>query len=113
MCLKVGYPTSLHSFSNSHLDSSLEQSLTSTPSIRQEDPLPTSSYGSASAASRIQKKTLNTMAARRHRQKRVDQINDLEAALKEAKADRDALKIKAARLEGEVDILRSLLKRGH
>jgi hypothetical protein len=53
------------------------------------------------------------MAARRYRQKRVDQVNDLEAALKEVRAERDALKIKAARLEGEVDVLRSLLKRGH
>lgn len=107
------YLTSRHSYPNSCPDSLPEQSFHSTSNTRRADSSPASSHSSLPAPSRIQKRKLNTMAARRYRQKRVDQVNDLEAALKEARAERDALKIKAARLEGEVDVLRSLLKRGH
>jgi len=60
---------------------------------------------------RIQKRTLNTIAARRYRQKRFDQMAELEAALKETRSERDALKVRVARLEGEVDVLRGLLRR--
>jgi len=52
------------------------------------------------------KRTRNTLAARRYRQRRVDQMSDLEAALKETQAERDALKVRVARLEGELDALR-------
>jgi hypothetical protein len=38
-------------------------------------------------------------------------MNELEAKLKEVKAERDAFKMKAARLEGEVEILRGLVRR--
>jgi hypothetical protein len=38
-------------------------------------------------------------------------MSDLEAKLKEIRAERDALKMKAARLEGEVEVLRALLGR--
>jgi len=57
----------------------------------------------------IQKRKINTLAARKYRQKRVDHINYLEAALKESQIARDALKIRAARLEGEVEVLRRLV----
>jgi hypothetical protein len=107
------YLASLHSYPSSCPDSSPEQSFHSTFNTRRADPSPASSHSSLPAPSRIQKRKLNTMAARRYRQKRVDQMNDLEATLQEVRAERDALKIKAARLEGEVDVLRSLLKRGH
>lgn len=60
--------------------------------------------------SRIEKRKLNTLAARRYRQKRVDQMNGLEAALKETQLERDALKVRVARLEGEAEILRQLLQ---
>jgi len=50
------------------------------------------------------------MAARRYRQKRVDQMSGLEAQLKETQSERDDLKVRCARLEGEVETLRALLK---
>ncbi|KAL2062306.1 hypothetical protein VTL71DRAFT_6572 [Oculimacula yallundae] len=59
--------------------------------------------------SKVQKRTLNTLAARRYRQKRVDQVQSLENSLKETQDERDALKLKVARLEAEVEILRGLL----
>jgi hypothetical protein len=59
----------------------------------------------------IQKRKLNTLAARKYRQKRIDHINDLEAKLKASQIARDALKIRAARLEGEVEVLRRLVAR--
>lgn len=70
-----------------------------------------SSKGGQVENSRIQKRTLNTLAARRYRQKRLDQMSELEAALKETRVERDALKVRVARLEGEVDVLRGLLQR--
>ncbi|CZT50682.1 uncharacterized protein RSE6_11710 [Rhynchosporium secalis] len=61
--------------------------------------------------SKVQKRTLNTLAARRYRQKRVDQVSSLETSLKDTQDERDALKLKVARLEAEVDILRGLVKK--
>lgn len=49
------------------------------------------------------------MAARRYRQKRVDQMTTLESQLKDTQAERDTLKVRCARLEGEVETLRALL----
>jgi hypothetical protein len=49
------------------------------------------------------------MAARRYRQKRVDQMSTLESQLKDTQNERDALKFRCARLEGEVETLRALL----
>jgi hypothetical protein len=37
-------------------------------------------------------------------------MSELETALKETQAERDALKVRVARLEGEVDVLRGLLR---
>ncbi|RDW61466.1 hypothetical protein BP5796_11358 [Coleophoma crateriformis] len=62
-----------------------------------------------SNSSRIEKRTKNTLAARRYRQKRVDQMCDLEQALKTTEEERDELKVRVARLEGEVETLRQLL----
>ncbi|KAF2275650.1 uncharacterized protein EI97DRAFT_347248, partial [Westerdykella ornata] len=59
--------------------------------------------------SRIEKRRQNTLAARRYRQKRVDQMASLERALKETQTERDDLKVRVARLEGEVETLRQLL----
>ncbi|RMZ73521.1 bZIP transcription factor [Pyrenophora seminiperda CCB06] len=58
---------------------------------------------------RVEKRKANTLAARRYRQKRVDQMTTLEAELKQVKAERDDLKVRNARLEGEVETLRALL----
>jgi hypothetical protein len=60
--------------------------------------------------SRIEKRKQNTLAARRYRQKRVDQMNSLESTLNEVKSERDTLKVRVARLEGEVEVLRQLLR---
>lgn len=59
---------------------------------------------------RIEKRKQNTLAARRYRQKRVDQMNSLESTLKEVKSERDSLRVRCARLEGEVEVLRQLLR---
>ncbi|KAF2199202.1 hypothetical protein GQ43DRAFT_126403 [Delitschia confertaspora ATCC 74209] len=61
-------------------------------------------------SSRVEKRKQNTLAARRYRQKRVDQMNHLESELKETQSERDALKVRVARLEGEVETLRRLLR---
>ncbi|KAF2676433.1 hypothetical protein K458DRAFT_492493 [Lentithecium fluviatile CBS 122367] len=63
-----------------------------------------------SQSARIEKRKANTMAARRYRQKRVDQMNDLETQLKQTQSERDDLKVRCARLEGEVETLRQLLR---
>lgn len=66
---------------------------------------------SSSTMSRVEKRKLNTLAARRYRQKRLEQMSGLEAALKEVERERDALKVRVAKLEGETDILKSLLSK--
>ncbi|PMD38126.1 hypothetical protein L207DRAFT_585041 [Hyaloscypha variabilis F] len=81
-------------------------------------PLPTSSSRISSNvsqtldsnSSRIQKRKVNPLAARLYRQKQVDHLHDLERKLKKVRAERDALKVKAARLEGEVEALRGLVR---
>ncbi|KAL1598631.1 hypothetical protein SLS60_007771 [Paraconiothyrium brasiliense] len=60
-------------------------------------------------SARVEKRKANTMAARRYRQKRVDQMNTLESQLKDTQTERDALKVRCARLEGEVETLRAML----
>jgi uncharacterized protein (DUF111 family) len=64
----------------------------------------------APEVSKIEKRKANTMAARRYRQKRVDQMSTLESELKDVKTERDDLKVRCARLEGEVETLRALLQ---
>ncbi|EMD88090.1 hypothetical protein COCHEDRAFT_1227317 [Bipolaris maydis C5] len=85
------------SSSPEHVSSSKTSSTKSSPVVQE-------------AASRIEKRKANTLAARRYRQKRVDQMSTLEAELKEIKAERDELKVRNARLEGEVETLRALLR---
>ncbi|KAF2124940.1 hypothetical protein P153DRAFT_360585 [Dothidotthia symphoricarpi CBS 119687] len=64
----------------------------------------------AAEPTRVEKRKANTLAARRYRQKRVDQMSGLESELKDVKTERDDLKVRCARLEGEVETLRALLK---
>lgn len=59
--------------------------------------------------SKVKKRTLNTLAARRYRQKKVDVVEGLEKELREMRAERDALKVANAKLEGEVSVLRGLV----
>ncbi|KAI5788978.1 hypothetical protein DFH27DRAFT_655606 [Peziza echinospora] len=61
--------------------------------------------------SAVKKRSLNTEAARRYRQKRVDRIAELEELLKKTEGERDALGVRVARLEGEVGALRLLVKK--
>ena len=71
---------------------------------------PASSSSPSSPGSKVHKRTLNTLAARRYRQKRVDQMADLEQKLKESEKEKEELQMRVARLEGEVEVLRGLLR---
>ncbi|PKY01998.1 hypothetical protein P168DRAFT_328989 [Aspergillus campestris IBT 28561] len=75
-------------------------------------PSSTSSRGTSpkETANRVVKRELNTQAARRYRQRRVDQMSKLEAELEAVKRERDALKMHVSKLEGETDALRGLLE---
>ena len=59
----------------------------------------------------VVKRQRNTMAARKYRQKRLDQVADLEKALGDVTDERDELRLKLARREAEVDALREMLAR--
>ena len=56
-----------------------------------------------------EKRHRNKLAARRLRQKKMDQMSDLESRLEEMTKERDELRLKAAKWEGEVMVLRQLL----
>ncbi|PQE05240.1 bZIP transcription factor protein [Rutstroemia sp. NJR-2017a BBW] len=86
--------------------SSRHSSPQSPPATHTSTPKP-----SSAPPSRIEKRKLNTLAARRYRQKRVDQMSSLESALKEVERERDALKVRVAKLEGETEILKQLLSK--
>jgi hypothetical protein len=57
-----------------------------------------------------EKRRRNKLAARRLRQKKMNQMSDLEARLEEMTKERDDLRLKAAKWEGEVMVLRQLVK---
>jgi len=59
---------------------------------------------------RVQKRQLNTLAARRYRQKRLDQVSSLEAELAEVKRERDEFRARVAKLEGGMAVLQGLLE---
>lgn len=56
-----------------------------------------------------EKRRRNKLAARRLRQKKMDQFSELEEQLQEAKRERDELRIQAAKWEGEAQALRQML----
>ncbi|KAF3393755.1 hypothetical protein F1880_005345 [Penicillium rolfsii] len=58
-----------------------------------------------------EKRQRNKLAARRLRQKKMNQMSDLEARLEEMTKERDDLRLKAAKWEGEVMVLRQMLGR--
>lgn len=75
-------------------------------------PAPASNSKSDTTAhtdSRVRKRNLNTLAARRYRQRRTDETERLAAKLKETQIERDNLKILVARLQGQLDGLRQTL----
>ena len=55
------------------------------------------------------KRQRNTLAARKYRQKRLDRISELEAALAAMTNERDDIRLQLARREAEVDALREML----
>ncbi|KAL5407017.1 hypothetical protein PMIN06_001258 [Paraphaeosphaeria minitans] len=110
---------------NTHVSQSMEKGLSNSGSLASSNSynqsssspgtsstkLPASKASSAPLTdpARVEKRKANTMAARRYRQKRVDQMNTLESQLKDTQTERDAFKVRCARLEGEVETLRALL----
>lgn len=56
-----------------------------------------------------EKRRRNTLAARRFRKKQQDRVSRLEEALEKVTKERDELKIRAARSEGEVAALRKMI----
>ncbi|KAJ8103422.1 hypothetical protein POJ06DRAFT_234442 [Lipomyces tetrasporus] len=90
----------------------------STHSISIKVPSPTSSPNSSTpphnetpndTPARVVKRQLNTLAARRYRQRRLDQVKDLEAELRNVQRERDELRMRVSKLEGETEVLKSLL----
>lgn len=60
-------------------------------------------------SSRVEKRRLNTLAARRCRQRRVDRMQKLEDELEDIRRERDELRLRVSKLEGETDALKGLL----
>lgn len=67
------------------------------------------SESSSEPTDKIVKRQRNTEAARRYRQRKVDRVTELEEALAAMTKERDDFKIKLARSEAEVDVLRRLV----
>ncbi|KAJ5431214.1 hypothetical protein N7445_008946, partial [Penicillium cf. griseofulvum] len=78
----------------------------SSPATSQSDDTP-----SRVDPSRVEKRKLNTLAARRCRQRRVDRMKELEAELEKVRKERDDWRLRCSKLEGETDALKGLLTR--
>lgn len=83
----------------------------STGSRSRSSPEDTSNPGPNPSISRVEKRKANTLAARRYRQKRLDQVAQLELALRATQLERDALKVQLAKLQGETEVLRDLVRK--
>ncbi|KAJ5210811.1 hypothetical protein N7472_000950 [Penicillium cf. griseofulvum] len=68
------------------------------------------SESSKDSSDRASKTRLNTLAARRYRQRRVNRTHELEAELEAIKQERDELKLRVSKLEGEANALKVLLR---
>lgn len=67
--------------------------------------------GSSSASSsRVERRKANTLAARRYRHNRLDKVAGLESALKATQLERDAPKVQVAKLQGEIQVLKDLVR---
>ncbi|CAI7610195.1 unnamed protein product [Penicillium bialowiezense] len=111
-----------HSISASLAASSANSDGHSQPSPVSQFPAPVSTSLSSPAtsqddalnrvdSSRVEKRKLNTLAARRCRQRRVDRMKELEAELEKVRKERDDWRLKCSKLEGETDALKGLLTR--
>lgn len=58
---------------------------------------------------KVSKRQLNTLAARRYRQRKLDRVNELEAELAAVKRERDELRMRVSKLEGETEALRGMV----
>ncbi|KAK4552521.1 hypothetical protein LTR86_010365 [Recurvomyces mirabilis] len=58
------------------------------------------------------KRQRNTEAARRYRQKKADRVSELEEALAEMTRERDELRLRLAKADGEVSVLRGMVGKG-
>lgn len=65
---------------------------------------------SNSTSSKVDKRHRNTAAARRYRQKRAEQVSTLESELDDTKKERDQLRLRNARLETEIQVLRQMIR---
>lgn len=80
--------------------------LSSTPALD-------SSAGEATASrKRKRDRERNTEAARRYRQRRLDEVDDLKAELAAMTKERDEMKLKLVKAETEADLLRRMVGRG-
>lgn len=59
---------------------------------------------------RVRERDLNTLAARRYRQKRTDETQTLAAELKKTQAEMDDLKVQVTRMQGELEALRQTVR---
>ena len=75
-----------------------------------ESPPPKKPNSVSASRSRIEKRQANTLAARRYRQARLDKLASLEAELKATQLERDALKVQVAKLQGESQALKDLMR---
>ncbi|BCS20850.1 bZIP transcription factor JlbA/IDI-4 [Aspergillus puulaauensis] len=91
-----------HSTHSSQMPSATSTLPTPSPASRESSP--------KENPSRISKRQLNTMAARRYRQRRLDRMTQLEEELEAIKRERDELKMRVSKLEGETEALRSMAK---
>lgn len=73
-------------------------------------PTTTSASASSDHTDRKRKRDLNTAAARRYRQRKVDRVTELEDALADVSKERDELKIRLAKAEAESALLRGLMR---
>ncbi|OQE27726.1 hypothetical protein PENSTE_c004G09136 [Penicillium steckii] len=78
-------------------------------------PSPTTSQGDDTLgrvdSSRVEKRRLNTLAARRCRQRRADRMKTLEDELDKIGKERDELRLQVSKMEGETEALKGLLNR--
>lgn len=102
-------PTKSNSYSLSPAASSTTPPSSTTSANSPKDISTPNSNHSHANPDKVKKRTLNTIAARRYRQKKVDQVVGLEAALQESEKEKDELRLRVARLEAEVDVLRGLV----